>query len=142
MDDTLIGNIIFSASAEGLTLVGMNQDNPKTSATFTILPSINGKPGKVIFGSDDEFESGMNEKGLMIGLSPASTIDVEYPADKPTLEGSPWHTILDSCSSVADSLEMLNEYNLVGLESCQAFITDPSGDAAIQRWGEQADQRV
>lgn len=126
-----IGCTLITASASGMTLVGMNKDGSNTLSTISLFPRGHNKHAKVIFGFSNEFDSGMNEHGLMCGLTSTPPAEVVYSTEKKKFENSPWLALLDCCITVKDVVDLLDEFNLTGLETKQALIADQLGNAAI-----------
>jgi Acyl-coenzyme A:6-aminopenicillanic acid acyl-transferase len=123
---------IFTASKNGITLAGNNEDmiDPETNIWF--IPSTNGSFGRVYFGFDVGFpQGGMNDKGLFFDCAATKPHMFEHIEEREEYEGNVFEKMLEECATVDEVLDMLSRYDLTHMFRFQVLIADKTGDAAI-----------
>jgi predicted flap endonuclease-1-like 5' DNA nuclease len=133
--------IIIVATEDNRTLVGINQDGFQQHAELTLVPAAGSDSGYVLFGFDGEAPlSGVNEHKLVVGIIETPDCEVTYPSDRPILQGNPVQSLLESCSTVDEALDLIGQNNILIFDNNHLMIVDSSGAAAIV--GADQDTRV
>jgi len=138
----------FIASTEDRVLVGTNEDwyNPEFYLHF--FPAEEGKYGRVIFEVEmpEPWDSewicpmqGLNTQGLFFDLYSTPNHPIVDSKDKPIFNSTDPDYYqyalnvycLATCTTVEETLAVIDQYNLEVLYNSQLFIADKYGDAAI-----------
>ena len=115
-----------------------NEDYFPDHMRMYFFPATEGKYGKVLYGFTYQHGfnplGGMNDQGLSADENwvPSTTVKRD-PNKIDYIRNNVFTRILEECSTVAEVIEWIKNYNLVQLESypCQVHFADKTGDAAI-----------
>ncbi|MFH0761238.1 MAG: hypothetical protein V2A67_07015 [Bacteroidota bacterium] len=119
------------ASDGNMTLAGNNEDWTNPFPIIWFLPAEDGKFGRMFIGSQNDFEGGMNEKGLFFDGASAEDVEVPYDPKKRDYKGSLIEKATEECSSVDEVLKLFSEYNCAGKWNGQMLVGDRFGNSAI-----------
>lgn len=136
---------IFTASSEGLVLVGNEEDFYNYTAKVQITSAHDDKYGTVTFGFYDNPYipfGGINSEGLFFDVAAyperPEIID-QFPADLFTFTYQSGHSLfikmLEECANVDEAIELLYQYNSIAYSWCHMLIADSSGASAVLEWG-------
>ncbi|MBI4646733.1 MAG: hypothetical protein HY738_09125 [Bacteroidia bacterium] len=136
--------LIFSYSEGINTFVCVNEDGTEQDANVWFSPGINGGYGRISFGWNDGISlSGINEKGLFIGLTKIPKATIRFTSEKLTLSNEKVRgycqiaeKIMETCSTVEESIALINKYNVEEFMNYHLLLADRSGASAILEWGD------
>ncbi|MFC1606682.1 hypothetical protein ACFL47_01825 [Candidatus Latescibacterota bacterium] len=123
---------IFTASRNGITLAGNNEDfiDPATNVWF-ISPT-SGKYGRMYWGFGVGLpQGGMNVCGLFFDCAATKPCMFTHADERPQYESNPLEKMIEECATVDEALRMLGEYDLRHMFRFQVMIADRTGDSAI-----------
>ena len=123
----------FVAHDAGIVLVGNNEDWGEPYSMIWFLPQEKGKYGRVYFGFDGGGFAfgGMNDQGLFFDLYSLPRKPVQTSEHRKFGKMDLILTIMETCATVEEALQVLREYNLKFLERMQIMLADKTGDAII-----------
>jgi hypothetical protein len=119
-------------------LVGNNEDWYKTNSQVLFYPGSEGTYGKMFFGFDGQGFGGMNECGLFFDKCALPRRDITFPEDKKLNPGDIYNTMLDSCATLEEAVNLLKQYNIESLCRNHVMIVDSSGNSAVIEWAQDS----
>lgn len=131
---------IFTVTSKNNDIVYFcnNEDYFPDHMRMYFFPATEGKYGKVLYGFTYQHGfnplGGMNDQGLSADENWVPSTPVKGDPNKiDYVKNNVFTKILEECSTVAEVIEWIKNYNLVQLESypCQVHFADKTGDAAI-----------
>ncbi len=115
-----------------------NEDYFPDHMRMYFFPATEGKYGKVLYGFTYQHVfnplGGMNEYGLSADENWVPSTPVKRDPNKiDYMQNNVFTKILEECTTVAEVIEWIKDYNLIQLElyPCQVHFADKTGDAAI-----------
>ena len=144
----------FTASDGEKVLVGANLDWSQNFDMYMhFFPAEEGKYGRVIidfkfpmdmepYPNDPDWivpKEGMNDQGLFYSVFLAPHLVPENSNDKPIFYSDDpdyydhafYAYCLAKCTTVAEVLDVFDDYNLVGMADFQCFVADRNGDSVV-----------
>jgi len=122
LNSIALGCTGFTASDDGIVLVGNNEDWRYPDSYIRIYPPSDSSYGRVIFDVNFPLQSsqnyysafgGMNDQGLFFDIYSHPTLVPINSSDKPDFNvGEIARYIIRICSSVDEVVEEFNKYNL------------------------------
>lgn len=128
----LLSCIMFTATKEGRTLVGNNEDwiDPKTKVWF--VPPLEGKYGGIYFGfSDLVAQGGMNDQGLVFDAMMCPFLEVRKGKGKKQYKGNLMDKLMEECATVKEAIDLLEQYYIPQFAQAQLMLADKTGASAI-----------
>jgi hypothetical protein len=123
---------IFSADDGVTVLAGNNGDYSDPDTYIVFYPAENGKNGRVYCGwTQFWWQTGMNDQGLFFASASTSFLEVYNSTQKPHYARYLMYKCLEECSTVAEVLDVFDQYNLDFLETMQLMISDATGASVI-----------
>jgi len=123
---------IFSAHDEIMTLTGNNGDYSDVDTYIVFHPAENGKHGRMYAGWQQFWwQTGMNDQGLFFASASTTFLEVDNSTQKPRPPRYLMYICMEQCSTVADVLEVFDQYNLDFLETMQLMVSDATGASVI-----------
>jgi predicted choloylglycine hydrolase len=130
---------IFTMTRGGVTLIGNNEDWHQTDSYVRFVPSTENKYGRVLFGFGKNCRyifGGINDQGLFYDIaSLTERKDIRFDPDKETVDNPVYETMLETCASIGEAIELIRRYNVNGFKRHHIMIVDRSGKSAILEWG-------
>jgi len=134
-DFNLSACTIFTASKNGKTLTGNNEDFCSTNAIIRFIPPSQGKYGRVFvgFNGDANYQGGMNEHGLAFDINALPKMFFKG------IEGNPWRSgfnffdLLMVNKDISDILKFYQTYHQPTQQwgAGQIHFADVSGNAMV-----------
>ena len=122
----------FMMSDGDKVFVGNNEDYNIPHTRVWFIPSENGQFGRVYFGYENwSPQGGVNDQGLFFDFFATKPLEVQQSKDKPKFKGPIIDTMVATCATVEDVIEMFSQYNLEFMSKFQMFVVDKTGDAAV-----------
>jgi penicillin V acylase-like amidase (Ntn superfamily) len=122
----------FMISDGDKVLVGNNEDYTIPFTRVWFIPPENGQFGRVYFGYENwSPQGGVNDQGLFFEFFATKPLEVQQSKDKPKFKGPIIDTMVATCATVEDVIEMFSLYNLEFMSKFQMFVVDKTGDAAV-----------
>jgi hypothetical protein len=123
----------FTLSDNNKVLVGSNEDNTPSRRYVEIIPPLDGKYGKILFGYEGYgINQRINDQGLFWDGFWAPHLDIIKGEGKPRPDSwiDEW---LEVCSTVDEVIDIFNGYDWrdTGLEDGMCFFVDKYGNSAI-----------
>ena len=126
----MYGCTVFMCTDGKKTFVGANEDYKKRNSKVWVIPARNGKYGHVLFGYDNDAQSGINEKGLFWdGLAAFPSIEVSNYSNRYDIGYNIVYKIIEECSSVEEAVRLFKKYYWKGFGKSQFLFADKTGEA-------------
>jgi len=123
---------IFSADDGNTTLGGNNGDYSDPDTYIVFYPAETGKHGRIYAGwKQFWWQTGMNDEGLFFASASTSYLEALNSSEKPRYPRYLMYKCLEECSTVAEVLDMFDQYNLDFLETMQLLVADAAGASVI-----------
>ncbi len=125
---------IFSCSNDEMTLVGNNEDWQHNNFSIVFYPEDSLGFGHVAFvatGNYLDVRAGMNTHGLFIDSTSVRPSDVTIDPEKPFLFHNFFKYILWKCTSVNDTIDVFQQYNIAETWNWQLLVADSNGDSVV-----------
>jgi predicted choloylglycine hydrolase len=130
---------IFTMTRGGITLIGNNEDWHQTDSYVRFVPSTENKYGRVFFGFGKNCRytfGGINDQGLFYDIaSLTERNDIRFNPEKETVDNPVYETMLETCASIGEAIELISRYNVNGFKRHHIMIVERSGKSAILEWG-------
>jgi hypothetical protein len=127
---------IFTASIGEKVLFGNNEDYTNPNTYYWVIPPEEGKYGGVYFGFDDLWpQGGVNEMGLAFDINGLKQTPINPHPELPSFDTYEGYTVLSSCATVEEAIELVQEYNWGKSMGGQIHFVDAIGDAVIVSTG-------
>lgn len=122
----------FLIVGNGKVLMGNNEDFWDYRTLMWFVPRSEGRHGAVYLGYTNRFpQGGMNEAGLAFDGFATKTNPLRKQKGKPTFQGNLIVEAMETCSTVAEVVEMFERYDLSLLQNAMLMFADKSGDSVI-----------
>jgi hypothetical protein len=126
---------IFSASNDVSVLVGNNEDWYHNNFSISFYPANSYRQyGYCAFTHSEDYNdirAGMNDQGVFIDSAYVRPSNVTIDPAKPFFNRNFFRIILDSCSSVNETLDLFSQYNSAETWDWQILVADSHGDSVV-----------
>ena len=122
----------FTATHDGRTLVGNNEDWEDVPTRVWFLARQEGAFGRVLFGFINGWvQGGMNGQGLFLDWVAGYTTGWTQSPDLPDFFENISEKILEEASTVDEALTLCASYNIDGFAAARMMLVDKDGHSAI-----------
>jgi hypothetical protein len=126
------GCTMFTATKDGKTLIGNNEDWVDPNTKMWIEPAAEGKYGVLYFGFGNMFpQGGMNDQGLVFDGFATPYLAIRNSSGKKRFEGNLINKVMQECATIDEVVRLCEPYSMEGLENAQLMFADRHGDSII-----------
>jgi hypothetical protein len=125
---------IFSASNDEMILVGNNEDWEHNNFSIIFYPEDFLGYGHVAFVATADYtdiRAGMNTQGVFIDSASVRPSNVTIDPEKPFIHYNFFKRVLWTCSSVNETIEMFQHFNIAETWDWQLLVADSYGDSVV-----------
>ncbi|MFW9844504.1 MAG: carcinine hydrolase/isopenicillin-N N-acyltransferase family protein [Candidatus Thorarchaeota archaeon] len=133
-NSTVAACTIFSASNDEMTLVGNNEDWEHNNFSMVFYPEDSFGFGHVAFVATDDYldiRAGMNTEGVFIDSTAVRASNVTIDSDKEFIHMNFFKYILWTCSSVNETIEVFQHFNIAETWFWQVLVADRYGESVV-----------
>jgi hypothetical protein len=134
LSSTAAACTIFSASNNETTLVGNNEDWEHNNFSIIFYPENFLGYGHVAFVATEDYldvRAGMNTQGVFIDSASVRPSNVTIDPEKVFINHNFFKRVLWTCSSVNETIEMFQHFNIAETWNWQVFVADSYGDSVV-----------
>jgi len=129
------GCTIFTATKDGTTLVGNNEDYLDPHSKIWFVPATDESYGCVYFTLGSQYpQGGMNDQGLFFDVATAPLSPGPVVPGKPSFPWNINHRFLTECANVEEALAFVQQFSYPFDMHSQTMFVDKTGAAAIIGW--------
>ena len=134
LSSTAAACTIFSASNDEMTLVGNNEDWEHNNFSIIFYPEDFLGYGHVAFVATEDYldvRAGMNTQGVFIDSTSVRPSNVTIDPEKLFIHYNFFKRVLWTCSSVNETIEMFQYFNIAETWDWQLLVSDSYGDSVV-----------
>ena len=147
LNNTVFASSAFMAKKGDYVLTGRNGDSKNLNIIMHVLPSSNGKHGRIFLGAEDQggfyYTTGMNEHGLWYGstgLYDGAALperhDIKNYHNKPVWPYELTAKVMEECATVDEAIAIYTKYFSPYWNGHTLFV-DKQGNSVIVEFGEK-----
>ena len=134
LSSTAAACTIFSASNDEITLVGNNEDWEHNNFSIVFYKDDSLGYGHVAFVATENYldiRAGMNTQGVFIDSASVRPSNVTIDPDKSFIHYNFFNRVLRTCSSVNETIDLFQHFNIAETWDWQLLVADSYGDSVV-----------